>query len=72
MVLSYFKSKGEAPLVLDNLSFKILNLDERKDLKADTFINSTGVYRMQNSRLVKIASHSKEYLQLLKNIQKEN
>jgi predicted transglutaminase-like cysteine proteinase len=72
MVLSYFKSKGEAPLVLDNLSFKILNLDKRKDLKADVFINSTGVYRLKNNKLVKIANHSREYLQLLQNIQKEN
>ena len=72
MVLSYFKVKGEAPLVLDNLSFKILNLDERKDLEADVFINSTGVYRLKNNKLVKIANYSREYIQLLKNIEKEN
>jgi len=72
MVLSYFKVKGESPLVLDNLSFKILNLDERKDLEADVFINSTGVYRLKNNKLVKIANYSREYIQLLKNIQKEN
>jgi len=72
MVLSYFKVKGDSPLVLDNLSFKILNLDERKDLEADVFINSTGVYRLKNNKLVKIANYSREYIQLLKNIAKEN
>ncbi len=72
MVLSYFKTKGQSPLVLDNLSFKILDLEKRKDLEAHTFINSTGVYKLKNKKLLKIADHSREYLQLLKNIKKEN
>ncbi|MEA1982775.1 MAG: transglutaminase-like cysteine peptidase, partial [Campylobacterota bacterium] len=71
MVLSYFDSKQNYPLFLDNLSFKILNLKERKDLQAQTFINSTGVYKLQDGKLVKIAHRSLEYTELLKRIKKE-
>jgi len=72
MVLSYFQTKNESPLVLDNLSFKILSLEQRKDLEADMFINSTGVYRYQNAKLTKIASKYTPYEELLKKIEKEN
>ncbi len=72
MVLSYFKEEGKSPLILDNLSFRILNLKIRDDIKADTFINSTGVYRLKGNKLVKFAHHSKEYLELLESIKKEN
>ena len=71
MVLTYFKTQGESPLVLDNLSFKVLDLKTRKDIKADTFINSTGVYRMTDGKLIKFAHNSKEYLELLESIKKE-
>ncbi len=46
MVLSYFKKENKAPLILDNLSFKILDLQRRDDLKANLFVNSTGVYKI--------------------------
>jgi predicted transglutaminase-like cysteine proteinase len=72
MVLSYFQTKDESPLVLDNLSFKILSLEQRKDLEADMFINSTGVYRYQNAKLVKIASRYAPYEELVKKVGKEN
>ena len=71
MVLTYFETNDKSPLVLDNLSFKILDLKTRKDIQAETFINSTGVYRMEDGKLVKFAHNSKEYLELLNNIKKE-
>jgi predicted transglutaminase-like cysteine proteinase len=62
MVLSYFKEKSKAPLVLDNLSFKILSLDQRVDLNAEYFINSTGVYKIDtNFKLIKVAQKFKEF-----------
>lgn len=72
MVLSYFQTQNESPLVLDNLSFKILSLEQRKDLEAELFINSTGVYKYQNAKLVKIASKHLFYEELLMKIKKEN
>lgn len=73
MVLSYFKNSNESPLILDNLSFKILNLKTRKDLEAELFINETGVYKLNNKNiLIKIANHSVEYKELLKRIKREN
>ncbi|MDD2790031.1 MAG: transglutaminase-like cysteine peptidase [Sulfurimonas sp.] len=72
MVLSYFQTKDDSPLVLDNLSFKILSLKQRKDLEADMFINSTGVYKYKNTKLVKIASKYAPYEELLKKVEKEN
>jgi hypothetical protein len=72
MVLSYFKTKNKPPLILDNLSFKILDLQTRKDLEADTFINSNGVYKIDKDyKLKKIANNSVQYNNLLKKIKKE-
>ncbi len=72
MVLSYFKDKNKPPLILDNLSFKILDLKTRTDIKADYFINSTGVFKIdKNYTLKKIAQHSKEFDELMRKIEKE-
>jgi len=65
MVLTYFKTQGKSPLVLDNLSFKILDLKTREDLEAELFINSSGVYKLQeDSRLLKVAHKYKEFEEL--------
>ena len=73
MVLSYFKKKNQPPLILDNLSFKVLNLKRRKDLEADLFINSTGVYKLSKKNiLIKVASYSTQYKDLVEKIKKEN
>jgi predicted transglutaminase-like cysteine proteinase len=73
MVLSYFKNEGVSPLILDNLSFRILNLKIRKDLQADTFINHSGVYRLDSkNKLYKIQSSSLKFQELLRKIRKEN
>ena len=71
MVLSYFIEKNESPLILDNLSFRVLNLNIREDIKADIFINSKGVFKIdRNNKLIKIADQSKQYNDLMKKIQK--
>lgn len=65
MVLTYFKEKNRPPLVLDNLSFKILNLKIRRDIEAEVFINSTGVYRItKDFKLIKIANKYREFEEL--------
>ena len=72
MVLSYFKKEGSSPLILDNLSFKILDLKTRVDLKVDLFINHSGVYKLDKSnKLKKIARHSKQFDDLIKKILQE-
>jgi len=73
MVLSYFKFKGKSPLVLDNLSFKILPMSKRSDLEAQYYINSTGVYKLlENNKLHKIADKYKEFEELQKKVSKNN
>ena len=73
MVLSYFKDEGKSPLVLDNLSFRILSLKTRKDLQVDTFINDSGVYKIdKNNKLKKVYSSSEKFKELLRKISKEN
>lgn len=47
MVLSYFKDKKKPPLILDNLSFKILPLDKRTDLEVDLLLNPKGTYTIK-------------------------
>ncbi len=65
MVLTYFKTKNEPPLVLDNLSFKILDLKTREDLEAQFFINTTGVYKLtEEFKLLKVAHKYKEFEEL--------
>ncbi len=73
MVLSYFKSKNKPPFILDNLSFRILPLTKRTDLKADLFINETGVYKFtKNGSLTKIGSYSTKFKNVLGKVQKES
>jgi len=65
MVLTYFKTKNTPPLVLDNLSFKILDLKIREDLEAQLFINSSGVYKLtKDLKLQKMAHKYKEFEEL--------
>lgn len=73
MVLSYFESKNKPPLILDNLSFRVLDLAKREDLKADLFINSNGVYQIDKEyKLRPVAKRFMQYDKLLQKIQKEN
>ncbi len=71
MVLSYFKDKDKPPLVLDNLSFRILDIKTRKDLDVDILINSTGVYKLNKySRLIKVAQEYPQYENLMNRVLK--
>ena len=72
MVLSYFDKEGESPLILDNLSFRILKLNTRTDLEADTFINLRGVYKIdKNNKLKKVQSYSPKFQELLRKVKRE-
>ena len=72
MVLSYFESNGKPPLILDNLSFRILDLKKREDLKVDKFMNKYGTYKITKyNKLIKIGKASKKFIDLLKRVEKE-
>ena len=73
MVLSYFESNNKAPLILDSLSYEILNLDQRADLKVNAFINTNGVYKLtRTKKLKKTKLVSNKFKELLKRIDKES
>lgn len=73
MVLSYFYEEKKSPLILDNLSFRILSLKQREDLKADIFINASGVYKLDaNNTLIKIHKSAKKFNELILKIKKEH
>jgi len=48
MVLFYFKEKNDIPLVLDNLSFKVLPLNKRPKLEVKFIFNEEESYIMNN------------------------
>ncbi len=65
MVLAYYSNPLKPPLILDNLSFKILTLKKRSDLQAQLLINTTGVYKLtQNFQLKKVANKYREFEKL--------
>ena len=71
MVLTYFKERGKSPLVLDNLSFRVLSLNKREDIQADTFISARGVFKInKNNKLKRIAHYSTQYRALMQKIKK--
>ena len=73
MVLSYFESFNKSPLILDNLSFRILDLKTREDLKIDKFINYQGVFRLnEKNKLIWIAGSYPKFENLVKKIKKES
>ncbi len=73
MVLSYFEKESKSPLILDNLSFRVLDLKSRSDLTADTFINSTGIYKInKRSELLKIQEKYKKFQDLIDRVKKES
>jgi len=65
MVMAYFDKQNRAPLILDNLSFRILRLDKRVDLEAELLVNTSGVYEFSEGfKLKKIAKRYKEFEEL--------
>lgn len=53
MILLYFKNKKEIPLVLDNLSFKVLPLNKRPKLKIKFIFNEKESFLMKNYKISK-------------------
>ncbi|MEA3498195.1 MAG: transglutaminase-like cysteine peptidase [Campylobacterota bacterium] len=53
MVLLYFKTPNSIPLVLDNLSWRVLHLNKRKDLKVKVLFNEVNNYTLKNNLLDK-------------------
>jgi hypothetical protein len=73
MVLSYFKSKNEPPLILDSISYKVLDLGKRVDLEAKRFINEEGSYRIDGeNNLVKVGDAPEKFKELLEKIRRES
>ncbi|MEA2111024.1 MAG: transglutaminase-like cysteine peptidase [Campylobacterota bacterium] len=69
MVLLYYADVSTPPLVLDNLSFRILHVNERIDLKPFECYNTTGYYKIDsNGKKVKIKKRNKLFESLLKRI----
>ena len=73
MVLSYFADANKPPLILDSLSYEVLDLNKRSDLKVNAFINTNGVYKLsKNSKLEKTKQTSNKFKELLKRVKKES
>lgn len=53
MVLLYFKDFNKIPLVLDNLSFKVLPLNKRPSLSVKFIFNEYNSYLMENNKISK-------------------
>ena len=53
MVLFYFKSRNEIPLVLDNLSFKVIPLNRRPTLNVKFIFNEKESFLMVNNKIEK-------------------
>ncbi len=73
MVLLFFEKPHTEPLVLDNLSFKILPLSKRYDLKVKECMNEEGYFKLVNNELVRNPSRRgiKNYVEMLKRNQQE-
>lgn len=53
MVLLYFDTPKSIPLVLDNLSWRTIGLDKRKDLSVDVIFNEIDAHLMKNNKMAK-------------------
>jgi len=53
MILLYFENKKSMPLVLDNLSFRVLPFDIRKDLDPQFIFNEKVAYLLKNKKIDK-------------------
>ncbi|WP_373004788.1 transglutaminase-like cysteine peptidase [Sulfurimonas sp.] len=73
MVLSYFADANKPPLILDSLSYEVLDLNKRADLRVSAFINTNGVYRLSKTKkLRKTKQISNKFKELLIRVQKES
>lgn len=55
MILLYSENKNESPLVLDNLSFRVLPLNKRADLIPKIAFNEFNSYSLNNDKFLKKA-----------------
>ncbi len=70
MVLLYHPEGLKIPLVLDNLSFRILPLDARSDLELVDFFNSSGRYRFDAAyKKVPQKGNYREFRDLLQRVE---
>jgi len=53
MVLLYFNNKNAIPLVLDNLSWRTIGLDKRKDLSVKVIFNEVDAHLMKKNHIGK-------------------
>lgn len=53
MVLTYLENKKSMPLILDNLSFKVLPFSKRKDLEPKFIFNEVEAFTLKNKRIDK-------------------
>lgn len=53
MVLLYFENLKEIPLVLDNLSFKVMSLNKRTDLSVKFIFNEKASFLMEKNKISK-------------------
>jgi len=73
MVLSYFEDANKPPLILDSLSYEVLDLNKRPDLIVSAFINTNGVYRLSKTKkLKKTKQISSKFKELLKRVEEES
>lgn len=71
MVLLYEKENEKEPLVLDNLSFRILPLSVRTDLKLVEFFNTTGRYKYdKNFEKIRLKGQHEQFLDLWKKVER--
>lgn len=59
MVLLYYKTPDSEPLVLDNVSFLVLPIGERKDLKLKSIFNLDNYFKIDEKN--QIIPHNKRY-----------
>ncbi len=69
MVLLYDNESTKPPLVLDNISFRILHVNERTDLQLLECFNTRGYYKCDaNGKRVTISKRSKQFDRLLQRV----
>lgn len=76
MVLSYLENKNSMPLILDNLSFRVLPFNKRTDLIPKFIFNEKEAFLLKNKKIhkkVKIDwGKEDKWANLLKRVYKEN
>lgn len=76
MILLYIENKKSTPLVLDNLSFKVIPFNIRKKLEPKFIFNEFGAYTLKDKKIYKKARINwgkiNKWQKLLNRVYKEN